>query len=285
MEDKKYINTPMNYTGSKFKLLEQILPEFDYNKPYFIDLFTGGGSVYTNVLDKYEKVIANDIIEDLVGIHNGLLQNDDIIEQVKGLCPEKGDKEGFLRLREDYNKDKSAVKLWALMLCCQNNLMRFNQKFQFNQTYGDRRFNDSTQKKVIEYVNHIRQYADKIRYISKSFNEIKIPNDKFMVYIDPPYGAIKNDDGSIGKKAISEAGYNCYFSSNDDLNLYEYVKELDKIGASFVLSGVLKHNGFTCWILDKLIQDGYNYKELIYDYNKVSRVGNKETVEIIVKNF
>ena len=72
MEDKKYINTPMNYTGSKFKLLEQILPEFDYNKPYFIDLFTGGGSVYTNVLDKYEKVIANDIIEDLVGIQNAL---------------------------------------------------------------------------------------------------------------------------------------------------------------------------------------------------------------------
>ena len=50
------IETPFNYTGSKFKLLEQILPEFDYNKPYFIDLFMGGGSVYTNVVDKYEKL-------------------------------------------------------------------------------------------------------------------------------------------------------------------------------------------------------------------------------------
>jgi site-specific DNA-adenine methylase len=44
------IETPMNYTGSKFKLLEQLLPEFDYTKPYFIDLFTGGGSVYTNMI-------------------------------------------------------------------------------------------------------------------------------------------------------------------------------------------------------------------------------------------
>ena len=48
------IETPFNYTGSKFRLLEQILPEFDYSKPYFVDLFTGGGSVYTNVLDKYD---------------------------------------------------------------------------------------------------------------------------------------------------------------------------------------------------------------------------------------
>lgn len=30
------IETPFNYTGSKFKLLEQILPEFDYTKPTLI---------------------------------------------------------------------------------------------------------------------------------------------------------------------------------------------------------------------------------------------------------
>lgn len=275
----------MNYTGSKFKLLEQILPEFDYTKPYFVDLFTGGGSVYTNVLDKFEKVVSNDIISDLVGIHKGLLEGDDIINEVKELCPEKGDKEGFLKLRESYNTSKTPVKLWALMLCCQNNLMRFNQKFIFNQTYGDRRFNDSTQKKVTEYTNHIRKYSNVIQYTSKNFKDIVIPNNKFMVYIDPPYGAIKNEDGSIGKKAISEAGYNCYFSYKDDLELYNYVKNVDKTGSSFVLSGVLSHNGLTCWILDKLIQDGFKYKILDYDYNKVSRVGKKETIEIIIKNF
>ena len=30
----EYINTPLNYTGSKFKLLEQILPKLDYTKNY-----------------------------------------------------------------------------------------------------------------------------------------------------------------------------------------------------------------------------------------------------------
>ena len=46
------IETPFNYTGSKFKLLSQLLPVFDYSKSTFIDVFCGGGSVYTNILDK-----------------------------------------------------------------------------------------------------------------------------------------------------------------------------------------------------------------------------------------
>ena len=66
------IETPFNYTGSKFKLLEQLLPVFDYTKPYFVDVFAGGGSVYTNVVDKYQKLIVNDIITDLIGIHQNL---------------------------------------------------------------------------------------------------------------------------------------------------------------------------------------------------------------------
>lgn len=152
------IETPMNYTGSKFKLLEQLLPKFDYSKPYFIDLFTGGGSVYTNVLDKYDKVVANDIIKDLVNIHKGILDSDDIINETIKLSPTKGDKDNFLKLRESYNSNPSADKLWALMLSSTNNMMRFNLKFKYNQTYGNRGWNSNTDKKVDIYKNHIRQY-------------------------------------------------------------------------------------------------------------------------------
>lgn len=54
----------MNYTGSKFKLLNQILPFFDYDKSNFVDLFAGGGSIFINVLEKYDNVYINDIISD-----------------------------------------------------------------------------------------------------------------------------------------------------------------------------------------------------------------------------
>ena len=266
------IETPFNYTGSKFKLLQQLLPEFDYTKPYFVDLFTGGGSVYTNVVDKYTKLIANDIIKDLIGIHQSLLNSDSIIEETKSICPSKGNPELFGKLREDYNSNPTPAKLWALMLSSTNNMMRFNQKFKYNQTYGDRGWNNNTDKKVEIFTNHIRQYKDSIRFKSVPFDQIDVSSNKIMFYVDPPY---KN----------SEAGYNAYWKNEDEDKLYDYLKNIDKCGSSFMISGVIKHNNVESVLLKKLISDGYRYKELKFNYNKVSRVGKKETTEVIIMNY
>lgn len=267
----KFINTPFNYTGNKYKLLEQIIPEMDYTKDYFVDLFAGGGSVYTNVVSKYKKVLVNDIIEQLIGIHKGLVLSDDIIEQTKLLCPSKDDKDAFLNLRTSFNEDKTPEKLWALMLSCTSNMMRFNKKFKFNQTFGKRSWNDNTTKKTKVFTEHIRQYQDRLIFSSKTFNEINI-NKPTMVYMDPPY-------------SNTEAGYNNYWEKNDDNKLYEYCKNLDKNGSSFMISGALTHDGDSSVLLDRLISDGYIVKELNFDYNKVSRKGDKETQEIIIKNY
>ena len=278
------IETPFNYTGSKFKLLEQILPELDTTKPTFVDVFAGGGSVYTNVLDKYENILVNDIIYDLIGIHRDLLESNDIVDKTKSLCPGKENAEEFLTLRSNYNDTPSPEGLWALMLSSTNNMMRFNQKFKYNQTFGKRGYSDSTQRKVDSFTNHIRKYKENIKFTSKSFYDIEIDSD-MMVYLDPPYGRVKNLDGTIGKKQISEAGYNCYWKQEDDIKLYNYLKMIDEKGSSFMVSGVLNHDGKTCWMLDKLIKDGFKYKEVEYNYNKVSRKGNKETTEIIIMNY
>ena len=266
------IETPFNYTGSKFRLLEQILPQFDYTKPYFVDLFTGGGSVYTNVLDKYEKIIANDIISDLVGIHRELLNGDVVIDLTKSICPDKTDSDSYGRLRDDYNLNPTPDKLWALMLSCTSNMMRFNQKFKFNQTFGKRTWNSSTQNKVDLFTKHIRQYKDKIRFTSDTFNDVSISSNKVMVYADPPY-------------SNTEAGYNAYWKKDDDDKLYNYLLDIDRKGSSFMISGVLNHNGETCKLLSNLISDKFNYKILNFDYNKVSRVGKKETDEVIIMNY
>lgn len=279
-----YIETPFNYTGSKFKLLSQILPEMDLSKKTFVDVFCGGGSVYTNVVDKYQKVIANDIISDLIGIHKGLVESDDIINSTKKLCPGKANAEGYAELRNSYNENPTPDKLWALMLSSTNNMVRFNQKFKYNQTYGDRGFSDATQKKVDNFTKHIREYKDNLVYLSTQFDKIEINSD-MMIYCDPPYGRIKEEDGSLGKKQISEAGYNAFWLKEDDIKLYNFLINADKVGASFMVSGVLHHDGKTCWMLDKLISDGFRYKVIEYDYNKVSRKGDKETREIIITNY
>ena len=265
------INTALNYTGSKFKLLEQILPEMDYNKEIFVDLFCGSFVVGSNVVDKYKLVISNDIIENLVGIHKGLIENDDIIEKVKSLCPGKNNPEGYAKLRENFNLNNSPEMLYALMLSCTNNMMRFNKSYKFNQTYGNRGFSDSTQSKLDEFTKHIRPYKDKLLFYSTHFSKIEVPNNS-MVYIDPPYSNTK-------------AGYNAYWQKDDDTKLYNYIKNLDSNGNSFMLSGVLSHDNKPSILLENLIKDGFKYIELKCDYNKVSRKGKKETTEIIIKNY
>ena len=269
-----YINTPYNYTGSKFKLLEQILPEMDYTKKYFVDLFTGSFVVGANIVDKYDKILANDIITELIGIHKSLINSDDIVEKTKILCPSKEDKDTFLKLRDSFNEEKSPEKLWALMLSSTNNMMRFSQKLLYNQSFGNRGWNLSIDKKVKEFIKHIRPYKDKIIFISKHFNEIKI-NKPTMVYIDPPY-------------TESEAGYNSYWKRNDDVLLYNYIKELDNNGSSFMLSGILGEHkkGKRSKLIDDLIADGYRYKILNFDYEGVARVKNyKNSQEIIIMNY
>ena len=53
-------------------------------------------------------------------------------------------------------------------------MMRFNQKFKYNQTYGDRGWNPNTYKKVKTFTNHIRQFKDKIRFKSVAFDPIAL---------------------------------------------------------------------------------------------------------------
>lgn len=267
------INTPFNYTGSKYKLLDQIKPLFDYTKPLFIDLFAGGGSVYTNVVDKYQRVLVNDIIDDLIGIHKQLINNpDEIIEEVKRLSiPCKDSQEKYNELRKSYNDEKTPEKLWSLLLCSTNNMIRFNKRFDYNQTWGKRSFNFSTQKKVDEFVNYISKYKNKIYFSSVNFYDVPIKSDG-MYYCDPPY---------LG----TEAGYNAFWSQTLETKLYNYLRELNQKGASFALSGVLNHNDKSSKLITKLIEDGFKYEILNFNYNKVSRIGNKNTDEILIMNY
>lgn len=280
-----YINSPMNYTGSKFKLLDQILPHLDYSKDYFIDLFCGSGVVAYNVLDKYKKLLINDILSELIGIHENLNDNaSEFIESVKELAKTKQNQALYNQLRESFNQEKTPEKLYALMLTCNNNIIRYNQKGVFNQTWGKREFNDSIQKKLNIFVEHIAKYSEKIYYASRIFNEI-MPTKPSMVYLDAPYGMCMDEKGDITNNQVSLAGYNRLWFQKDDIKLYEYILKLDKNKHSFMLSGVLEHDGKMAWITNKLISDKFNYEELDFNYNGVSHKGDKETVEVIIMNY
>ena len=67
MAASKYIKSPMNYTGGKFKLLNDIIPLFPKDINNFVDLFAGGLNVGLNVDAK--NIYANDQITYLVDLY------------------------------------------------------------------------------------------------------------------------------------------------------------------------------------------------------------------------
>ena len=97
------VQPPFNYTGSKYRLLPQLMPMFDYSRPTLVDLFTGGGSVWCNLAPYFERVIANDIIRNLIEAQQALLDGDAIISETKALCVAKDDKPGY-HLGGDYEE-------------------------------------------------------------------------------------------------------------------------------------------------------------------------------------
>lgn len=270
------INSPFNYTGSKYNILDQIIPYFDDNKDNFIDLFCGGGSVWINIINKYNNIIINDIIEDLILIQKELFYNpDDFLKKSKKLIIDKNNKEEFLRLRKSYNEEKSPEKLLNLMLSCTNNMLRFNKKHEFNQTFGKRTWNKNTNKKLQLLINHLNEFKNKkIKFLSKNFFEIE-PDKNSMVYIDPPY-------------IESEAGYNNYWSKNLENKLFEYILKLNENNISFALSGLWgEHkNGKRSEMIDYFINNNFNYKIIDYNYEKVAKNKNvKNSKEVLIFNY
>lgn len=57
--EHKFIKSPLNYVGGKFKLLPQIIPLFPTNINRFFDLFGGGFNVGINVSS--QETIYNDL--------------------------------------------------------------------------------------------------------------------------------------------------------------------------------------------------------------------------------
>lgn len=106
MDKQKYIKSPLNYVGGKYKLLSQILPLFPKNIDTFIDLFGGGFNVGINVPAK--EVVYNDLNLPVVQILEYIHRNktDKILSEIDKMVEQydlsKTNREGYLKLRNRF---------------------------------------------------------------------------------------------------------------------------------------------------------------------------------------
>lgn len=299
--------SPLNYTGGKYRLWPQIHPLFPQNINTFVDLFCGGGDVGTNI--QSETVIFNDINPYVMGLLRAfkVMDKDEIFEIINRTIERYGlsnvsangyayyncdsgkglgqyNKEPYLRLREDFNKldyrdNKYYIFFFVLIVFSFNNQIRFNRCGKFNLPVGKRDFNLKMQAKLSAFIDRLK--IINCVFSCHDFREISIEalgqND--FVYADPPY-------------LISCATYNEQGGWTDDLEraLYGYLDELHAHNIRFALSNVLTSKGKENIILKSWLENNPQYycHHLNFDYSNSSyqtadRISGSD--EVLITNY
>ena len=297
MADKKYIKSPMNYTGGKYKLLHQIEPLFPENINLFVDLFTGGGNIAANV--KANKIVANDCEENIIGIYKTFQKYDNVdelIAQIEEIIKTYGltidNTEAYNKFRNDYNNLKTSqgnyplpissynmdILLYVLICYSFNHQYRFNSKGEFNMPFGKERsqWNENMKNNLIKFHQRIKEKD--IVFLNKDFRQLKVDklgNDDF-VYCDPPY-------------LITCATYNEKDGWNQECeeDLLNLLDELDTKKIKFALSNVLYSKGKTNDLLIEWSKK-YTVHHLDYTYqncNYHTKDKTNKSDEVLITNY
>ena len=190
----------------------------------------------------------------------------------------KINKDGYLKLREEYNQNKNPLDLITLVAYCYNNQIRFNSKWGFNRAFGENRseFNPTMRENLIKTINKINN--TNVHFINKSYLEIdfsELTSNDF-IYADPPY-LITNADYSI----------QALWNEEKEMKLLELLDKLDKNHIKFALSNVLEHDGKVNEILVNWSKKYYiNYLNHTYgNANADKKVKKGKSVEVLITNY
>lgn len=242
-----------------------------------MDLFCGASNVGVNVCA--DKVLCNDANHQVIKLMNKIKNcNTEMLLKQIGLYINKynltkQNKDGYLQLRKDYNKDKDTIKLYTLACYSFNNQIRFNRKDEFNTPFGCRSFNNKT-------IERFKIFASKLRSINivfsdrdfRSFNMQSLNKNDF-VYLDPPY-----------YNSTATYNENNGWSEKDEFDLREVVIDLDSKGIKFALSNNLSKNV----TLYRFATDNeFKIQHLVYDYSNCNyqKKPAKRDMEVVITNY
>lgn len=301
------IQSPLNYTGGKYKLLPQILPWFPKKIETFVDLFCGGCNVGINV--EANNYIYNDSCTPLINLYTVMqrLDSEEFINRVEEViamynlsdvknngyeyygCNSRDglssyNREQYLNLRQTVNEakiynDDYYIQLYVLIIYAFNNQIRFNRDGDFNLPPGKRDFNQKMYDKLHSFLKLI--HTQEARFLNLNFQDLNLENltSNDLVYADPPY-------------LITCASYNEQgrWTEQDERSLLRLLDTLSERNVRFALSNVIESKGRKNEILDEWIKNRPSYRmiELNYTYRNANyQRKNKEdkTREILVINY
>lgn len=254
------IQSPLNYTGGKFKLLPQILPLFPKDIDRFFDFFCGGCNVSINI--NCSEIICLDREERLIYLYQTFqnLEKDSVLDWIYEIIKKYGlslvsrngykfyncdsatglgeyNRNPFNRLRDDFNKCtiidyKYYVMMYVVIVYAFNNQIRFNSTGEFNLPVGKRDFNARMQSKLNDFIDKI--HSANYKFVCQDFRQFDIGTltKRDFIYADPPY-------------LITRATYNENegWNNTSEYALLNFLDSINSIGVRFALSNVLNSSG------------------------------------------
>lgn len=242
--DIKY-ESPLNYIGSKSKLVSEIEESFPQDIKIFIDAFGGGFNVGIN--SNSDQIIYNDLNHFVKGLVKSFRAHDTyqyllyIKRMIKKFKLVAKGSESYINARNYYNslpfEKRDPRLLYTILLYGFNQQIRFNGNHDFNNPVGMRWFNDKVLEKMISFSRVIKE--KNIYFKSMDYRDLldEIDSNTF-IYMDPPYRLTTGsyNDGKRGFKGWGIEAENMMF---------EFVDNLNEKSIQFTISYVLEHNGKT----------------------------------------
>lgn len=277
-----YYESPLNYTGSKAKIIHQIISHQPAEFDTFLDCFGGGFNVGINI--SANKIIYNDInylVSDLINsfkLHDTYDYLLYIRRTIKKFKLEKADSTAYLNARNFYNTQPPEKRdprlLFTIILYGFQQQIRFNSQHQFNNPVGLRWFNDKVLEKMISFSRKIKEIP-LVRY-SENYQELdkEITQNSF-VYFDPPY-MLTTGAYNDGKRGFN--GWNLELEKD----LFNFADKLNQRGIPFMLSYVVEHKGIINQnLLQWIEREHYNLIPL----GDILGISGSKRKEVLITNY
>lgn len=284
LKDKSDVlyESPLNYIGSKSKIVSDIRSHAPAKYKRFIDAFGGGFNVGINI--NADSIIYNDINHFVTELVESFKVNDtyQYLLYIKRITNkfglEKANAEAYQAARAYYNsfpEDKRDPRLlYTIILYGYQQQIRFNGSHEFNNPVGMRWFNDKVLEKMISFSRAIKEndYTFKAGQYSDLLSQI---DNNTFVYFDPPY---KLTTGSYND---GKRGFNGW---NDTLEheLFDFLNRLNDKKISFMLSYVIEHKG---QINENLIRwiNSNHYKTI--ELGDIIGISGSRRKEVLIVNY
>lgn len=274
--------SPLNYIGSKGRIVKLIRDKLPDNYDNFYDVFGGGFNVGINV--EADKVVYNDInyfVKELIESFAKYDTYEYILYMKKmetkfGL--EKNNSEGYLKARTYYNSQAIGKRdprlLLIIILYGFQQQIRFNSNHEFNNPVGMRWFNDKILEKLISFSRKLK--CGRYIFMESDYINIlsRVREDDF-VYLDPPYKLTTGayNDGKRGFKG---------WDTSLEQELFNQLDIINQKGVKFMLSYVQEHNGELNHELIKWIEEK-NYS--VIGLGNILGISGTRRKEILIINY